>query len=94
MECLHCGGCCTVMSPKSAPFPCPDLLERAGYYFCRCYPWRPRICRDFEFPEFPFCPYGMNRLRLAYPEDEAQLKARAAAGQRLLQALLRRSDAA
>ncbi len=73
MHCLHCGGCCLLMSPKSAPFRCPDLIQKEGYYFCRCYKQRPQICQDFWFEEFLFCPYGLNKLRLSYPEDKEKL---------------------
>lgn len=57
------------MSPKSAPFPCPDLVRQGDLYFCRHYERSPDICKNFEFPEHPACPYGLNELGLSYPED-------------------------
>ena len=84
MYCLHCGGCCQTMSPKSAPFPCPDLVCVQGLYFCRCYERRPQICQDFYFDDQLFCPYGLNRLQLAYPDDKAILWERVEKGKQLI----------
>ncbi|GAK57694.1 hypothetical protein U27_04661 [Candidatus Vecturithrix granuli] len=84
MYCLHCGGCCKTMSPKSGPFPCPDLIRVQGLYFCRCYERRPDICRNFYFDDLLFCPYGLNQLQLDYPADEAVLWERVERGRQIL----------
>lgn len=84
MYCLHCGGCCQTMSPKSAPFPCPDLVRLQGLYFCRYYERSPQICRNFYFDDQLFCPYGLNQLQLTYPEDEVILWERVAKGKQLI----------
>ena len=84
MQCLHCGGCCKSMSPKSAPFRCPDLIRTGAYYFCKYHAGKPRICREFDFVDALYCPYGMNELRLSYPEDDATLRDRVETGRRLL----------
>ena len=84
MECLHCGGCCKTMSPRSAPFVCPDLIRRGAYYFCRCYEHSPQLCQKFNFEEFCYCPYGMNELNLSYPKDKEILRERVEQGAYLI----------
>ncbi|MBD3305991.1 hypothetical protein GF339_06375 [candidate division KSB3 bacterium] len=79
-----------MVSPKSAPFPCPDLLRIEDFYFCRCYARRPQICRDFDFEEFVYCPFGMSTFNLFSPEDDVQLKERIEKGVWLLETLRHR----
>jgi len=90
MQCLHCGGCCKSMSPKSAPFRCPDLVRIEGYYFCRRYESSPELCRRFNFEEFRYCPYGMNELGLSDPDDLEIMQQRAADGDRIIADIQRR----
>ena len=87
MQCLHCGGCCKSMSPKSAPFRCPDLIRIEQYYFCRNYENSPELCQRFNFEEFRYCPYGMNELQLSDPEDMETLQQRVADGERIITAI-------
>lgn len=87
MHCLHCGGCCKTMSPKSAPFQCPDLIQREGMYFCRCYERSPEICRNFGFDDQPACLFGLNELRLSYPEDREIIEERRERGIRIIREL-------
>ncbi len=84
MHCLHCGGCCKAFSPKSAPFPCPYLVRKEGFYFCGIYERRHAICRGFYFDDMDVCPYGLNELHLSYPEDEKIIRERIEKGARLI----------
>ena len=87
MRCLLCGGCCKLMSPKSAPFRCPDLIRRDGLYFCRAYDRSPELCRRFNHEGFEFCPYGLNELGLSVENDRAELEDRVARGVAIIQTL-------
>ena len=71
MDCLYCGDCCLRMSPKSAPFPCPDIIQDDTFCFCGCYKQRPQSCINHSFP-FRFCPIGVEKLGLQNPQDIAQ----------------------
>lgn len=92
MHCLHCGICCKQISPKSAPFTCPDLVRTGDYYFCKCYAHSPRLCQEFDVIDIEYCPYGLNHLQLSYPEDEAILQERVETGRRLIEELNRRAQ--
>ena len=72
------------MSPLSAPFPCPYLIQKEDLYFCRIYARSPKLCREFNFEDFLYCPYGLNELQLYYPEDAEKLRERVEKGARLL----------
>ena len=70
MDCLHCGDCCLRMSPKSAPEPCPDLVEINGFYFCTDYENRPKECVRHDFPS-RYCPIGFEKTGCRNPQDAA-----------------------
>lgn len=59
MICLHCGDCCSRMSPLGSP--CPKLVRHGSFYFCSDYENRPRECATHGFP-FPVCPIGIEKL--------------------------------
>lgn len=71
MDCLHCGDCCLRMSPKSAPAPCPDIIQDGTFYFCGDYKRRPEACVNHSF-QFRYCPIGFEKLGLKNPQDVAQ----------------------
>ena len=71
MYCLYCGDCCLRMSPKSAPNPCPDIIQDGTFYFCGCYEQRPEECINHSFP-FRYCPIGLEKLSLKNPQEVAQ----------------------
>jgi len=56
------------MSPKSAPEPCPDIIQDGDFIFCGCYNTKPTECKDHTFP-YRFCPIGMDLLNLETPDQ-------------------------
>ena len=74
MYCLHCGDCCLRMSPLNQG-QCPLVVECGTYYFCGDYEHRPKECRDHEYPA-RFCPIGMDKLGLHYPNDLDKIRER------------------
>jgi len=70
MDCLYCGDCCLRMSPKSAPDPCPDIIQDGSYYFCGCYETRPRECVNHEF-QARYCPIGFEKTGCRNPQNVA-----------------------
>jgi hypothetical protein len=60
MDCLHCGDCCTRMSPLSEG-PCPHIVRDGSFVFCGIYALRPGQCRRHEYP-CSRCPVGLDVL--------------------------------
>ncbi len=85
MQCLHCGGCCKTMSPISAPFPCPALIQCGEIYLCRDYEHSPQLCQNFDFEDFRYCPYGLNELQLSETKDRGIIEDRVKRGARLIE---------
>ena len=82
MYCLHCGDCCLRMSPISNS-ECPKLIQKDTYYLCSIYTNRPKQCENHDFPS-RFCPVGMSKLGLHYPQDLEKIKDRIDIGWKLI----------
>lgn len=89
MYCLYCGDCCRRMSPISNPDPCPFIIEDGTFTFCSVYESRPKRCADYEYPNFRFCPIGMDVLNLSYPEDLERIRMRIDDGYEKIKEILR-----
>ena len=74
MNCLYCGDCCLRMSPLNHG-RCPLVIEQDTYYFCSNYEARPKECMNHDYP-VRFCPIGMSKLKLHYPEDLEKIRER------------------
>ena len=59
-SCLHCGDCCLRMSPISNP--CPHILKKRDFFFCKQYTIRPTQCKNHNF-DSRFCPIGLDKLK-------------------------------
>jgi hypothetical protein len=64
MFCLHCGDCCSRLSPVSAPEPCPHLEWHGSFCFCSVNGEKPEDCIRHDFPSM-VCPIGVGVLGIA-----------------------------
>ena len=74
MYCLHCGDCCLRMSPLNQD-RCPLVVQCRTYYFCGDYEHRPKECVNHKY-DMRFCPIGMDKLSLHYPDDLDKIRER------------------
>ncbi len=55
------------MSPLSHG-PCPQIIQKGNFIFCRIYKNRPKQCQNHTFHS-RHCPVGLEKLKLQEPID-------------------------